>query len=151
VRNDLRRALYGCEPEVTIELLQIFKKYNACPQDRLKELLCKPRMKEHLAPQTYWLTRLGLKYEDKSGNKRQLPPASLLRQYNRQELYEKIWSEPAMKVAEQYGFSDVRLGKVCKALWVPVPGRGYWAKKNAGRRTPKRPPLPPLPNKQSIG
>jgi hypothetical protein len=46
--NDLRRALYDCEPEVTIELLQMFK-HNACPQDRLKELLCKPRMKEHLA------------------------------------------------------------------------------------------------------
>lgn len=72
--NDLRRALYGCEPEVTIELLQIFKKHNACPQDRLKELLCKPRMKEHLASQTYWLTRLGLKYEEKRRSKEWTPP-----------------------------------------------------------------------------
>src|SRR5450432_2100762 len=89
------------------------------------------------------------KYEDKRTTGRQLPPASLLCQYDRQELYEKVWSEPALKVAKQYGFSDVRLGKVCKALWVPVPGRGYWAKKNAGRPTRKRPPLPPLPNKQN--
>jgi hypothetical protein len=38
--NDLRKALYGCEPEVTIELLQIFKKHNACPQDRRKRPVC---------------------------------------------------------------------------------------------------------------
>ncbi len=64
--NDLRRALYGCESDVTIELLKIFKTHNACPQDRLKELLSKPRMKEHLGSQTYWLTRLGLKYEEEA-------------------------------------------------------------------------------------
>jgi ankyrin repeat protein len=149
--NSLRGALYGCEPDVTIELLQVFLKHQACPKERLVELLRQPRMKEHLASQTYWLTRLGLKYEDKRNTKQQLPPASLLCQYNRQELYEKVWSEPALKVAKQYGFSDVRLGKVCKALWVPVPGRGYWAKKDAGKSIRKRPPLPPLPNKQSNG
>jgi hypothetical protein len=60
-------------------------------------------------------------------------------------------SDAAEETLQQYGFSDVRLGKVCKALWVPVPGRGYWAKKDAGRPTRKRPPLPLLPNKQSNG
>lgn len=106
-------------------------------------------MKEHLASQTWRLTRLGLKYEDKRTSKRQLPPANLLRQYNREELYEKVWAEPARKVAKHYGFSDVRLGKVCKALWVPMPGRGYWAKKIAGRPTRKRPPLPSLPDREN--
>jgi ankyrin repeat protein len=104
--NSLRGALYGCEPDVTIELLQVFIKHQACPKERLFELLRKPRMKEHLASQTYWLARLGLKYEDKRSTERQLHPASLLRQYNRQELYEKVWSEPALKVAKEYGFSD---------------------------------------------
>jgi hypothetical protein len=132
--NSLRGALYGCEPEVTIELLQIFLKHNASPKERLFEFLRKPRMKEHVASQTYWLTRLGLKYDDKRGTKRQLPPASLLCQYNRQELYEKVWSEPALKVAKQYGFSDVRLGKVCKALWVPVPGRATGPRRMQGDR-----------------
>jgi hypothetical protein len=142
--NDLRRALYGCESDVTIELLQIFKKHNACPQDRLKELLCKPRMKEHLASQTYWLTRLGLKYEEKRSSKEWTPPAHLLAQYNRAELYEKVWSQPMRILAQQYGVSDVYLARVCRLLRIPLPGLGYWAKKSAGKPTKKRPPLPPL-------
>jgi ankyrin repeat protein len=144
--NDLRRALYGCEPEVTIELLKILKTHNACPQDRLKELLCKPRMKEHLASQTYWLTRLGLKYEEKRSPKEWTPPAHLLAKYNRAELYEKVWSKPMRVLAQQYGVSDVYLARVCRLLRIPLPGLGYWAKKSAGKTTKKRPPLPPLPD-----
>ena len=144
--NDLRRALYGCEPEVTIELLKIFKEHNACPQDRLKELLCKPRMKEHLASQTYWLTRLGLKHEEKRNSKEWTPPAHLLGQYNRTELYEKVWSQPMRILAQQYGVSDVYLARVCRLLRIPLPGLGYWAKKSAGKATKRRAPLPPLPD-----
>ena len=40
--NSLRRTLYECEPAVTIELLQMFQKHNACPADRLRELLRTP-------------------------------------------------------------------------------------------------------------
>lgn len=145
--NSLRRALYGCEPDVTIELLQIFMKHNACPKERLVELLRTPRMKEHLAAHTLRLQRLGLQYREKrTPAQEQMPPAHLLRQYDRAKLHEQMWSEPARNVARHYGFSDVRLGKVCKLLRVPVPGRGYWAKKCAGKPTRKRPPLPPLPN-----
>ena len=143
--NDLRRALYGCESEVTIELLKIFKTHSVCPQDRLKELLCKPRMKEHLASQTYWLTRLGLKYEEKRSSKDWTPPAHLLAQYDRAELYEKVWSEPMSILAKRFNVSDVYLARVCRLLRVPLPGRGYWAKKAAGKATKKCPPLPPLP------
>jgi hypothetical protein len=143
--NDLRRALYGCEPEVTIELLKIFKTHSACPQDRLKELLCKPRLKEHLVSQTYWLTRLGLKYEEKRSSKEWTPPAHLLAKYNRAELYEKVWSQPMRILAQQYGVSDVYLARVCRLLRIPLPGLGYWAKRTAGRPTKKRPPLPSLP------
>ena len=134
---------------MTIELLQIFRKHNACPQDRLKELLCKPRMKEHLASQTYWLTRLGLKYEEKRNSKEWTPPAHLLSKYNRAELYEKVWSQPMRILAQQYGVSDAYLGRVCRLLRIPLPGLGYWAKKSAGRTAKKRPPLPPLPNEGS--
>ena len=120
--NDLRRALYGCESDVTIELLQIFKKHNACPQDRLKELLCNPRMKEHLASQTYWLTRLGLKYEEKRSSKEWTPPVHLLAKYNRAELYEKIWSQLMRILAQKYGVSDVYLARVCRLLRIPLRG-----------------------------
>lgn len=56
---------------------------------------------------------------------------------NREELYEQVWSMPMTKLARQYEISDVGLAKICKKLEIPVPGRGYWAKK--GRK--KRPPL----------
>lgn len=36
-------------------------------------------------------------------------------------------------VAKEYGVSDVALGKICKKLLVPLPERGYWAKKVAQR------------------
>ena len=45
------------------------------------------------------------------------------------------------KVAEKYGVSDVMIHKACKALNVPVPPRGYWAKKQAGQAV-ETTPLP---------
>jgi len=56
---------------------------------------------------------------------------------NREELYEQVWSIPMTQLAKQYQISDVGLAKICRKLKVPVPGRGYWAKK--GKK--KRPPL----------
>jgi len=40
------------------------------------------------------------------------------------------------------GVSNEWIARVCKALRVPVPGPGYWAKKSAGKLVAKRPPLP---------
>ncbi|MDF2800661.1 MAG: hypothetical protein K0S61_564 [Anaerocolumna sp.] len=61
--------------------------------------------------------------------------------YNREKLYEEVWSKPVVQVAIQYGVSDVAIHKVCKSLNVPVPPRGYWAKVRAGEKI-NRPPLP---------
>lgn len=69
--------------------------------------------------------------------------------YRRDELYEQVWAEPVREVAKRYGVSDVALAKTCRRLSVPLPGRGYWAKKRAGR-APKRPPLPPSSGPQSV-
>ena len=63
--------------------------------------------------------------------------------YDRNVLYDEIWAEPMRTVAERYGVSDVWLAKTCRSLDVPVPGRGYWAKRQVGK-APPRPPLPPL-------
>ncbi|MGF1632107.1 MAG: hypothetical protein ACFCUT_21745 [Kiloniellaceae bacterium] len=38
------------------------------------------------------------------------------------------------KVAASYGISDVALKKICDKHRIPVPGRGYWAKKAAGKK-----------------
>ncbi len=74
---------------------------------------------------------------------RQMPQSSrdLVSRYNREELYEKVWTQPIQKLAKEYGVSDVALARACKRRGVPVPGRGYWAKKAAGKALPKQPPL----------
>lgn len=65
-------------------------------------------------------------------------------QYDREELYRKVWEEPLSKVAEEYGVSAVALGKTCRKLSVPVPGRGHWAKLAFGHEGVEKPPLPKL-------
>lgn len=58
--NSLRKTLLECEPDVTIELLQMFRKHNACPAERVHRLLGTPRMEEHLKPEANALLRLGI-------------------------------------------------------------------------------------------
>lgn len=72
-----------------------------------------------------------------------------LHDLSREELYEKVWSQPGLKLAEEFGVSDVAIAKRCSKLNIPRPPRGYWAKVEAGRR-PKRPPLPPAPEQAFI-
>jgi hypothetical protein len=52
--------------------------------------------------------------------------------YNREKLYDEVWTDPVTIVAKRYGVSDVAIRKACKRLNVPVPSRGYWAKLRAG-------------------
>jgi len=57
--------------------------------------------------------------------------------HQRDELYEAVWSEPKQQLAKKLGISDVALGRACKKMRVPVPGRGYWARLASGQRLPK--------------
>lgn len=61
------------------------------------------------------------------------------RTFTRQELYDLVWSTPIQKLAEQFGLSDRGLAKTCQRHQVPVPGRGYWAKLEAGQPANKTP------------
>ena len=63
--------------------------------------------------------------------------------FNRNELYEKVWSEPMSRLAPEYSISDRGLAKICMKLNVPIPPRGYWAKLEHGKKT-KHTPLPAL-------
>lgn len=51
----------------------------------------------------------------------------------RAELYQLVWSEPLRKLSKRFGISDVALAKRCRAANIPLPGLGYWAKKEAGK------------------
>ena len=64
-----------------------------------------------------------------------------MEQWDREALYADVWEQPLSKLTQKYGISAVALGKVCRKLKIPVPGRGYWAKKEFGKPV-KRLPLP---------
>lgn len=61
------------------------------------------------------------------------------RNFTRQELYELVWSKPISKLAEEFGLSDRGLAKICQRHHIAVPGRGYWAKIDAGQPAKKTP------------
>lgn len=157
--NSLRRTLFECEPAVTTELLRIFKKHEACSAETLDKLLRTPRMKLHLAPVGNRLLRWPAKTQGRrvsasAGNtlvpkRKSIEPLSpsyeLLRKYNRELLYDEVWTQPMQKLATKYAVSDVGLAKACRKLGVPLPGLGYWAKKTAGKKVPGRPSLPAIP------
>jgi hypothetical protein len=60
----------------------------------------------------------------------------------RKRLYDQVWSEAIIRLAQRYGMSNVGLAKICRKHDIPRPPRGYWAKKEFG----KAPPKIPLPN-----
>jgi hypothetical protein len=70
--------------------------------------------------------------------------------YEREKLYDEVWKEPVLAVANRYGVSGVALAKTCRKLAVPLPPRGYWAKVRAGRKASPRPPLPPYESLSGI-
>lgn len=57
--------------------------------------------------------------------------------FERQKLFDEVWTTPVTKLAKAYGLSDVGLRKICVALDVPLPPRGYWARLAAGKTIPK--------------
>lgn len=69
--------------------------------------------------------------------------------WNRDELYQEVWSTPMWTLAKKYGISDVGLAKVCRKLTIPLPGRGYWARKQAGQKV-RREPLPQVKEKDKV-
>jgi hypothetical protein len=72
--NSLRRTLLECEPDVTIDLLQMFRKHNACPAERVHRLLGTPGMEEHLKPKKDALLRLGIHLDTRLNARRQPQP-----------------------------------------------------------------------------
>lgn len=68
----------------------------------------------------------------------------------REALYELVWSEPMLKVAEKFGVSSSYMARVCTLLNVPRPERGYWARLAVGQVI-KKPPLPtPRPGDELV-
>lgn len=67
----------------------------------------------------------------------------------RKELYDLVWSKPLRDLAEEFGMPDVALGKWCRKMDIPRPGRGYWQKLEAGKK-PRRKRLPRPEEKDAL-
>ena len=52
----------------------------------------------------------------------------------REQLYERVWQMLIDTLRKEFGISNVGLGKICRHRQIPVPPRGYWAKKKVGTR-----------------
>ena len=57
----------------------------------------------------------------------------------RRELYEKVWTTPIRTLAKEFGLSDVGLAKLCRRYNIPLPGLGYWARRQHGQNPPQTP------------
>jgi len=151
--NAVRRNLYDCQPEVSLEVIESLLKHTACTRESIEILLKTATMHGHVASVQRKLGLLGFDVrtsEQKAAEARQKEAArkwalrELMSRYNREQIYDEIWSEPIQHVAKRYKVSDVALAKVCRKLSIPRPGRGYWAMKTAGKPLPRRPSLPEL-------
>ena len=58
----------------------------------------------------------------------------MIKWLKRADLYEKVWTTPVIRLATEFGISDVALHKICRRHKIPVPPRGYWAKLAAGKK-----------------
>lgn len=45
--------------------------------------------------------------------------------FERQKFFDEVWTTPVTMLANAYGLSDPGLRKLCVALDVPLPPRGY--------------------------
>lgn len=61
----------------------------------------------------------------------------------REELYERVWTTPMLKLAREFRYSDVGLAKLCRRHRIPTPGLGYWRKVELGYKPPRQ-PLPAI-------
>ncbi|MBI1309144.1 MAG: hypothetical protein GC129_04750 [Proteobacteria bacterium] len=63
------------------------------------------------------------------------------RTITRQELFKLVWEKPMLKLAKDFGISDVGLKKICKRLNIPTPPQGHWVRAELGKATtpPKLP------------
>lgn len=60
---------------------------------------------------------------------------------SREALYDLVWAEPMLRVAERFKVSSSYMARVCTVMNVPRPVAGYWGMHAVGR-APAKPDLP---------
>jgi hypothetical protein len=142
--DGIRRSLLKVGDDHLRRIVARLERPEICAPETYHELLRTPRMQERL--RAVGLVKKPVTEREKQQVERQRcaeETARLMRQYDRETLYDQVWSKPVLDVAKGYRISGVRLGKVCRALRIPVPPRGYWARVRSGASV-RKPPLPRL-------
>jgi hypothetical protein len=70
--------------------------------------------------------------------------ALLMSRYDREKLYNEVWTKPLIHLAKDYGVSETTVAKRCKNLRIPIPGMNYWQRKAKNEPVPERQPLEPI-------
>jgi ankyrin repeat protein len=139
---DIRQSLLKCEDCALRSLLSELKRPEVCAPETFRELTRTAAIQRRLIELGVLrkpVTERERRNEERE--RRNWEVERLSARYDRATLYEQVWSRPVQQVAEAYGVSGVWLGKVCRALHVPVPPRGYWARTRSGAFV-RKPPLP---------
>jgi hypothetical protein len=115
-----------------------------CAPETYHELLRTPKMQERLRAMGLAKKPVTEREKQRVERERHAEEAAwLMRRYDRGALYDQVWFAPRPGGGEGVRDVGVRLEKVCRALNVPVPPRGYWVRVQSG--TPvRKPPLPRL-------
>jgi len=167
---DIRRLLFRISDDAFVPVVKLFATGDYCAPDVLAELARTPAFRKRMQAagfipsasdepgQQYRPTRSRQVLKKCGIELPKAPPGplpSVVRigpwrrdgreiRMGREELFELVWSRPVSHIAEEWGISDRGLSKACTKLKIPVPPRGYWAKKQAGRRV-RRARIPELP------
>ncbi len=51
---------------------------------------------------------------------------------SREELYDRVWTQPMRELSLEFGWSDVGLRKLCHRNGIPTPPQGYHLMKDGG-------------------
>ena len=55
----------------------------------------------------------------------------------RSKLYERVWTEPVIRVAAELGTTNFMLAELCRRYSIPTPSSGYWMKVQFGKPVEK--------------
>jgi len=141
VLAEIRRDLLRADDWDLKDVLRELGRPEVCSPEIFGELTRTPTMQKRMLEMK--LIKPPVKPVSKAEKARR-EIANFIHRYDRRKLYEDVWSQPVSKVAKSYRVSGVYLGRVCRALRVPVPPVGYWAKLRSGKAV-RQPPLRELP------
>jgi len=63
---------------------------------------------------------------------------------SREELYDRVWTQPMRELSLEFGWSDVGLRKLCHRNGIPTPPQGYHLMKDGLRKKRLMIPLPSI-------